>query len=69
METRCERWNIKISEEKSQGIYFSHRCRPPESHLALNGQNTPFVSSANYLGVLIFDRRITWRLYIEMIEA
>jgi hypothetical protein len=28
----------------------------------------PFVNHVKYLGV-IFDKRITWRLHIEMIEA
>jgi hypothetical protein len=68
METRSERWNIKINEVKTQGIYFSRSRRPPESHLTLNGRNIPFVNSAKYLGV-IFDRKVTWRLHIEMIEA
>jgi hypothetical protein len=68
METRCERWNIKINEEKTQGIYFSRSRRPPESHLTLNRRDIPFVNSAIYLGV-IFDRKVTWRLHIEMIEA
>jgi retron-type reverse transcriptase len=36
METWCERWNIKINEDKTQGVYFSHNRRPPESNLALN---------------------------------
>jgi hypothetical protein len=39
-----------------------------EAHLTLNGQNIPFVNHVKYLGV-IFDKRITWRLHIEMIEA
>jgi hypothetical protein len=64
MEAWCERWNIKINEDKTRGIYFSHSRRPPESLLSLNGRNIPFVNSAKYLGV-IFDRR----LHIEMIEA
>jgi hypothetical protein len=34
----------------------------------LNGRNIPFVNSVKYLGVL-FDKRMTWKLYIEMIEA
>jgi hypothetical protein len=34
----------------------------------LNGWNIPFVNSIKYLGV-IFDKRITWRLQIEKIEA
>jgi hypothetical protein len=34
----------------------------------MNGRNIPFVNSAKYLGE-IFDRRVTWRLHIEMIEA
>jgi hypothetical protein len=46
-------------------IYFSHRIRPPESLLTLNGWNIPFVSSVKYLGVL-FNKNITWRPHIEM---
>jgi hypothetical protein len=70
METWCERWNIKINEDKTQGIYFSRSRRPPDSHLTrtLNGRNIPFVNSVKYLGV-IFDKKVTWRLHIEMIEA
>jgi hypothetical protein len=34
----------------------------------LNGINIPFVNNAKYLGV-IFDKKITWRLHIEIIEA
>jgi hypothetical protein len=49
-------------------IYVSHRLRPPEAHLILNGQNIPFVNHINYLGV-IFDKRTTWRMHIEMFEA
>jgi hypothetical protein len=58
MEAWCERWNIKINEDKTRGIYFSRSRRPPESPLTLNGKNIPFVKSAKYLGVL-FDRKIT----------
>jgi hypothetical protein len=61
-------WYIEINEDKTQGIYFSCRHRPPESHLTLNGQNIPYVNNAKYLGVN-FDRRVTWRLHTEMIEA
>jgi hypothetical protein len=68
METYCERWNIKINEEKTRGIYFSRIRRLPESHLALNGRNITFINSVKYLGV-IFDKKVTWRLHIEMIEA
>jgi hypothetical protein len=64
----CERWNIKINEDKTRAIYFAHRNRLPDSLLTLNGRNIPFVNSVKYLGV-IFDRRMTWRLHIEMIEA
>jgi hypothetical protein len=49
-------------------IYVSHRLRPPEAHLTLNGQNIPFVNHVKYIDV-IFDKRITWRLHIEIIEA
>jgi hypothetical protein len=33
-----------------------------------NGRNIPFVNSVKYLGV-IFDKRMTWSLHIEMIVA
>jgi hypothetical protein len=42
--------------------------RPPETHITLNGRNSPFVNHVKYLGV-IYDERITWRLDIEVIEA
>jgi hypothetical protein len=50
-------------------IYISHRLRPPEAHLTVNGhKNIPFANHVKYLGV-IFNKRITWRLHIEMTEA
>jgi hypothetical protein len=64
----CERWNIRINEDKTRVIYFSHQRAPPESILTLNGRNIPFVNSVKYLGV-IFDKRIIWRLHKERIEA
>jgi hypothetical protein len=64
----CERWNIKINEDKTRAIYFSHRKAPPESLLTLNGRNIPFVNNVKCLDV-IFDKRITWSLHIERIEA
>jgi hypothetical protein len=45
METWYEGWNIKINEDKTQGIYFARSRRPPEFHLTLNGRNIPFVYS------------------------
>jgi hypothetical protein len=70
MGTWCELWIMKINKDKTQGIYFSRGRRPPESHLTLNGQNIPFVYSVKYeyLGV-IFNKKVTWRLHIEMIKA
>jgi hypothetical protein len=68
IETWCERCNIKLNEDKAQAIYFSHRLEPSEAHLKSNGPKIPFVHHVKYLGV-IFDKRITWRLHIEMIEA
>jgi hypothetical protein len=64
----CEGWNTKINEDKTQAIYFSHQRRPPDSLLTLNGRNIPFVNSVKYL-VVIFDKRIIWRLHIETFEA
>jgi hypothetical protein len=68
MSAWCDRWNIKINEDKAQAIYFSHQRRQPDSLLTLNGRNIPFVNSVNYLGV-IFDNRMTWKLHIQTIEA
>jgi hypothetical protein len=64
----CERWNIKINEDKTQANYFSHQRRPPDSLLTLNGRNIPFVNSVKYLGVAS-DERMTWKLHIEKILA
>jgi hypothetical protein len=64
MATWCERWNIKIKEENTRAIYFSHRIRPPDFLLTLNGLDIPFENSVKYL-----DKKITWRLHIETIEA
>jgi hypothetical protein len=64
----CGRWNIKINGEKTRAIYFTHQNRPPDSPLTVNGRNIPFVNSVKYLGV-IFDKRMTWGLHIEMIKA
>jgi hypothetical protein len=63
-----EHWNIKIKEDKSREIYSSHRRAHPFIFSTLNGLNTPFVSNANYLGV-IFHKRNTWRLHMERIEV
>jgi hypothetical protein len=60
--------NVKINEIKTHVIYLSHRLRPPEAHLTLNGQNIPFVNHVKCPGV-IFDKRITLRLNIELSEA
>jgi hypothetical protein len=68
MSAWCERWNIKVNEEKTRAIYFTYRNRPLDSPLTLNGRNIPFVNSVKYLGV-IFDKRMSWILHIEMIEA
>jgi hypothetical protein len=62
-----ESWNIKINEDRTRAIYFSHQRAPHES-LILNGRNIPFVKNVKYLGV-IFDKRITWRLHTKRIEA
>jgi hypothetical protein len=55
-------------QDKTQAVYFSHRLRPPEVRLTLNGRNIPFVKHVKYLGIIL-DKGITWRLHIEMIET
>jgi hypothetical protein len=68
VEAWCERWNIKINEDQTQGIYFSHSRRPPAARFTLNGKDIPFVNSIKYLSVT-FEKKITLRLHINMIEA
>jgi hypothetical protein len=58
-----ELWNIKIDEDKRHKIYFSHRIRPSESLLTLNGRNIQFVNNVKYL-IVIFDKKITWRSHM-----
>jgi hypothetical protein len=57
MEAWCERWNIKINEDKTRAV---------EACLKLNGRNIPFVKDVRYLGIT-FDRRITWRPHTDLI--
>jgi hypothetical protein len=68
MQTWCERCNIKINEDETQGIYYSRSRRPPESHLTLNWRNIPFVNNIKYLGV-IFEEKVKCKVHIEAIEA
>jgi hypothetical protein len=68
VETWWERWNIKINEHNTRGIYFTSSRRPPESHLTLYEPDISFVNSKKYVGVLC-DRKVTWRWRTEMIEA
>jgi hypothetical protein len=67
MEAWYECWNIKLMKIR-HGIYFSPSHQPHVSHLTLNGRNIPFINSIKYLSV-IFDKKVTWRLQIEMIKA
>jgi len=48
MESWHEQWDIKINEDKTQDIYFSHRCRPIEAYLTLKGYHIPFVNDVKY---------------------
>jgi hypothetical protein len=62
---RFEYRNIEINEN-------THGSTSPIdagllSSFALNGRNIPFVNSVKYLDA-IFDRKITWRLHVEVIE-
>jgi hypothetical protein len=66
-ETWCKRWNIKMNEDMNRAVYFTHRLGSPEAHLRMNGRNIPFVNHVKYVDV-IFDKRITRRLHIEMVE-
>jgi hypothetical protein len=41
---------------------------PREAHLTLNGRTIPFVNYVKYVGIIL-DKRTTWRLRVETIEA
>jgi hypothetical protein len=56
MESWCERWNMKINEDKTQAIY-SHRRRTVEIFLTSKGRQVSSVNNVEYLGV-IFDKRL-----------
>jgi hypothetical protein len=58
----------KINEDMTEAIYFCCRLRPHEAHLTLIERNIPFINHVIYIGV-IFSKRITWRLHIEVTEA
>jgi hypothetical protein len=57
---------MKINEDKTQSICFSHRRGLVGTHLTLKGWNISFAKEVKYLGV-IFDSRVTWRLHIDSI--
>jgi hypothetical protein len=61
-------WPLPGSYLEDSWVAREGSRRPPKSHLTLNGRNIPFVNSVKYLGV-IFDKKVTWRLHIEMIKA
>jgi hypothetical protein len=62
----CKRWNIKISEEATQAVYFSRRRGVPEDILLvqLTGRDISFVNNIKYHDD-IFDGRMIWRLHME----
>jgi hypothetical protein len=68
VESWCERWNIKINEEKTQAIYFSHRRTPVEASLTLKGRHILFANHVKYPRV-IFVKKLTWRLHTETIAT
>jgi hypothetical protein len=57
-------WNIKINEHKTQVVYFLIDLVTLRL-IIFKGRNIPFVNHVKSLGV-IFDKRIAWRLHIEM---
>jgi hypothetical protein len=62
-------WTPLVSSEVLKLMKIkTHSRRPPESHVTLKGRNTLFVNSVKYICV-IFDKNVTLRLHIQMIEA
>jgi hypothetical protein len=61
--SRCERWDIKINEGKTQAICFCRRHTVPDELLQLNEPDIPLVNNVRYFGVT-FDSMMTWRRHI-----
>jgi hypothetical protein len=68
VETQCDLRNIKISEEETETIYFSHRFRSPDAHLALTGRNILFVN-VKCLGVITWKLHAMLRLSEHLLES
>jgi hypothetical protein len=68
LESWCERWNIKINEDKSQAFKFSHRRRPVQTSLTLKRRHIPFVDNAKYRSVILYFKKLHGD-YIEIISA
>jgi hypothetical protein len=66
MEEWCEKWIIRINEDKSRAVYFSKRLKRVEAYLTLKGRAITFVNDVKYLGVT-FDRIVTWSNHIDWI--
>jgi hypothetical protein len=67
MVTWCERWNVRSMKTRLGRSTSPIRGVPPWV-LTLNGRNIPFVNTVKYRGV-IFDKKVTWSLHMERIEA
>jgi len=63
METWCDRWNIKINEDKTQYIHFSHRRGPVEVHLKLIGRNTPLCNRCKIRRCNFLQTNYMWTSY------
>jgi hypothetical protein len=50
------------------GHLFFYRFRSLEAHTTLNEWNIPFLNHVKYFSTIL-DKRIIWRLHIEIIEA
>jgi hypothetical protein len=53
MESWCERWNMKITDDKTQTIYFSHRRRPVEVFLILKRRHIPLINNVEHLAIKV----------------
>lgn len=55
-------------ELRLRSFTFLKTCPRPENYFTLNQQNNSFVNRVKYLYVM-FNVRIEWRPYIEIMEA
>ena len=60
----CNKWRIKVNEEKSNVVIFTQRRPNITAPLKLNNKEIQYSSHVKYLGVQL-DSKLTWKTHIN----